>query len=129
MSLTTDHSPQLRCIPPFYITEHVERVTRHGLVHNVVIHAPPDYNRIPPRKEENKKENIHVQSVVFVVRNHVDVQQNLWESMENFPWNSMEVKWSCCMEFNGKFSMEFRRQKFHRVPWNTTAFIMNFHGI
>ena len=107
----------------------MERVTRHGLVHNVVIHAPPDYNRIPSRKEENKKENIHVQSVVFVVRNHVDVQQNLWESMENFSWNSMEVKWSCCMEFNGKFSTEFRGQKFHRVPWNTTAFIMNFHGI
>ena len=30
------------------------------------------------------------------------------------PWNSMAIApWSCCMEFNGKFSMEFRRQKFH----------------
>ena len=46
-----------------------EYVTRHDLVHNVVIHVPPDYNRIPSRKEEDEKENIHVQSVVFVVRN------------------------------------------------------------
>ena len=45
--------------------------------------------------------------------------------------SSMEIApWSCCMEFNGKFSMEFRGLiKFHGVPWNTTAFLMNFHGI
>ena len=50
------------------ITEYVERVTRQGLVHSVVIHVPPDYNRIPSREEENKKENIHVhvQSVFFL---------------------------------------------------------------
>ena len=35
--------------------------------------------------------------------------------------------WSCCMEFNGKISMEFRGLiKFHGVPWNTTAFLMEF---
>ena len=50
-------------------TEHVERVTRHGLVHNMITHVPPDYKRIPSRKEENEKKTIHVQSVVFVVRN------------------------------------------------------------
>ena len=36
------------------------------------------------------------------------------KNREITPWNSMEIApWSCCMEFNGKFSMEFRRQKFH----------------
>ena len=80
-----------------------------------------------------------------------------WKSMEFYeipwgirtgiPWNSMEfhgninnrlgssmeiAPWSCCMEFNGRFSMvlEFHGLiKFHGVPLNTTAFLINFHGI
>ena len=55
-------------------TMYVERVTRLSCLtwfssQRGLIHVPPDYNRIPSRKEENEKKTIHVQSVVFVVRN------------------------------------------------------------